>query len=92
MTLTDFRRDKKLMAEAQKLHANPVMQRMLEIIAQEHVMYQAVNSVGLPGDSMQLRLGQIEGYNMCLEKFRLFFEDMPEPPKDIKATFRPQKL
>lgn len=92
MTLADFRKNKDLMLKAKKLQTDPTFRKMLEVWDNEHVRFARVSSEGVASDDKSLRLGQIEGYDMAQQKFRMMFEDVPESPKPLRATFPDQKV
>lgn len=87
MTLPEFRHNKALMREAAKLRDDPTFKAMLDVLHSEHVMFKAHNSAGMAGDDKTLRLGQIEGYNLCQQTLLTMFEPPVKPRKEPEATF-----
>jgi hypothetical protein len=88
LTLDQFRSDKTLMREVQKIQ--PIKEKALEVLDTEHVMNKG-SSAGLPPDDKLIRLGEIQGYNKCLEVFNQLFEEPPQPRKEIKSTYEAEK-
>lgn len=86
LTLEQFRTDKNLMREMSKIHGTVVLSKAFEVLDTEHVMRKGLSDKLSPDDKL-VRLGEIQGFNRCLEIFRLLFEEPPKPMREIKSTY-----
>lgn len=86
LTLEQFRSDKNLMREMAKIQGMVVLARAMEVLDTEHVMRKGLSEKLSPDDKL-MRLGEIQGYNKCLDNFRLLFEEPPKPMREIKSTY-----
>lgn len=86
LTLEQFRSDKNLMREMAKIQGMVVLERAMEVLDTEHVMRKGLSEKLSPDDKL-VRLGEIQGFNKCLETFRLLFEEPPKPMREIKSIY-----
>jgi hypothetical protein len=77
------------MREASKLAANRTLQLMLKVIKGRSPLQQHRSSLGISSEDKAQLLGQIEGHAMCLDDFRLMFEEPKAPIQQIVSKFAP---
>lgn len=76
------------MTEAKKLEADPTFRAMVSVLENEHLMY-LPSALGKEHDDKTLRLGQIEGYTICLQKLRLLSVPPQKQTEQLKETYLP---
>lgn len=88
LTLTQWRKQEKLVADAMTLSRNPTFQMMLQVLQNEHPARNGFVSVGVSADDRAAHQAKIEGFEACINKIR----EMSQPwtiSKPIVATFQP---
>ena len=87
MTLSDFKADKNLMKAAAELRGSPTYQTIVAVLDVELRRSMAVNPLRLEADDKSYRLGEITGFNTCLQMLRTIADPLPPPAKPLESTF-----
>lgn len=87
LTLTQWRKQEKLVADAMVLARNSTFQMMLAVLVNEHPSRHGFVSVGVSRDDRAAHQAKTEGYEACLNKIK----EMSQPwtaSKPLVATFQ----
>lgn len=87
MTLADFKADKKLMKAAADLRGHDTYQKVLAVLESELRRSMTVSPLRLAEDDKSYRLGEITGYNMCLQTLRTIADPPVLQPKPLESTY-----
>lgn len=88
LTLTQWRKQEKLVADAMAMARNPTFQMMLQVLHNEHPARNGFVSVGVSADDRAAHQAKTEGFEACLNKIK----EMSQPwaiSKPLIATFQP---
>lgn len=87
MTLAEFKSNPKLMKAAADLRVHATYQTVVQVLDAELRRSMEVSPLHLPPDDKSYRLGEVTGFNKCLQLL-LTIANPPEPPsKQIPSTF-----
>lgn len=92
MTLADFKSNPKLMKAAADLRIHATHQQVVEVLDTELRRSMAVSPLRLESDDKSFRLGEITGYNTCLQILRTIADPLPTPQKQLESTFGAHQL
>lgn len=87
MTLDQFKLDKTMMKGAAELRGNLYYQSMMAVLETEFRRSMAVNPLHLAQDDKSYRLGEITGFNTCLQMLRTMADPPAPPPKQIESKW-----
>lgn len=92
MTLAEFKSDPKRMRAAADLRLHATYVSVVAVLDSELRRSMEVSPLHLPQDDKSYRLGEITGFNRCLQLL-LTIANPPEPPsKQIESTFGVQPV
>ena len=92
MTLVEFKSDNKLMKAAADLRGHATYQKVVEVLDTELRRSMAISPLRLSPDDKSCRLGEISGFNMCLQMLRTIADPLPTPQKQLESTFGAQPV
>lgn len=85
---TTWRRSTERLTQAREILNHPSMASMLAVLELDHPAKQRVPSKVInDGFGATYRLGQIDGFELCLSMLKQLGEAAPLPPTELKATW-----
>jgi hypothetical protein len=89
MTLTEFRKNPKLVKAASRMSIDPTFKLIMGVIWEQHPMFNMMSRmVGCPSDSSAYQLGTIDGANRVISVLQQLGEPLTEGT-ELKATYEP---